>query len=341
MKKIILLSITLAVLIALTCVAYFVYDLNRPITALKEKKTFQIEKGEGVNQVALKLKDQGIMNNTFNWETYLWMKEQENALQAGTYELTPGLSSIGLANKFIKGNIMPREIKVTIPEGFTAKDIDGRLAEKGLVKQGEFIKRVENYKGNKEFCSLPEGVGNKESCSADSLEGYLFPDTYIFFEDATVDEIINKMLVTFDKRLTTDLRQEIARQGKSVKDVIILSSVVEKEVRGLEDMKKAASVFYNRLAAGMPLESDATVNYIIGKGRRQATLEDISIDSPYNSYRYKGLPPGPISNPGLNAIKAVIYPAETNYFYFLSPENNSTIFSKTLEEHNKAKQKYL
>lgn len=339
--KITLWIILTAIFAAVMGLAYFIYDTNRSLPDLTKEQVFKIEKGDGVNQVALRLKQQGIIRNTFNFETYLWLNKQEDDLQAGEYSLNPGVSVVGLVQKFIAGNIVPQEVWITIPEGFTGKEIEERLVEKGLAKEGEFIKKITNYKGNKNLCTLPEGVGSKKDCSADSLEGYLFPDTYKFFKDATIDEIINKMLVNFDKKLTTDLRKEIEQQDKTVEEIIILASIIEKEVSNTEDAKKVASVFYNRLAIDMRLESDATVNFATGKSRRQATLEDIEIDSLYNTYLYGGIPPSPISNPGLNAIEAAIYPAETDFFYFLSPEDGSTIFSKTFEEHLVAKNKYL
>lgn len=313
---------------------YFVYDINRSLPDLQTQKTFMIEKGDGVNQIAGKLQEQGIIKKTFNFETYLWLKNQEGALKSGEYELKPGMSAKELAMVFTEGNALPKEIQVTIPEGFTIKDIEERLVEKGLSKEGDFIGKTKAHRydfiGQSDFGStLP------------SLEGYLFPDTYRFYKDAPLEEIINKMLNNFDKKITTDLREEIERQGKSLREVIIVASIIEKEVRDVEEMKKVASVFYNRLEINMPLESDATVNFVTGKNRRQATSQDISLDSPYNTYIYKNLPPGPISNPGLNAIKAAIYPDQTDYLYFLSPESGPTIFSRTLEEHNRAKAKYL
>lgn len=314
---------------------YFTYDISRPLGSLEEKKVFTIEKGDGVNQVAIKLKEQNILKRTFNFETYLWLRNLEDNLQAGEYQLTSDLSAKDLAHKFTQGDILPAEVWVTIPEGFTSKEIEKRLLEKGLIsKEGEFTKKIENY----EY----DFIGQSDySGILPSLEGYLFPDTYKFYRDSSLPEIINKMLANFNQKLTTDLVDEIKHKGKSVREIVILASIVEKEVRSIEDMRKVASVFYNRLEIGMALESDATVNFATGKSRRQATFEDLETDSPYNTYRYKGLPPSAISNPGLNAIMATVYPDDTDYLYFLSPENGSTIFSRTLDEHNKAKAQYL
>lgn len=313
---------------------YFVHDINKPLPDLKKAKVLVVEKGDGVNQVAFKLKDQDILEQTFNFETLLWLRKQENKLQAGEYKLNPGISAKELANTLVAGNTLLQEIQITIPEGFTSKDIEKRLVEKELSSQDTFTNAIKNYRYD---FSGQEDYGK----TLPSLEGYLFPDTYKFYKGASIQEIINKILTNFDKKLATDLRDEIKSQGKTIHEIIIMASIIEKEVRNVDEMKKVASVFYNRLAIDMPLESDATVNYATGKSRRQATYDDIKIDSLYNTYLYKGLPAGPISNPGLNAIRAAIYPEKTDYYYFLSPENGSTVFSKTLEEHSLAKAKYL
>lgn len=332
--KVIVILFLLIDAVIISAILYFVYDINKPLPDLQETKVFVVEKGDGVNQVAFKLKDQDILEQTFNFETFLWLRRQENKLRAGEYKLAPGISAKELANILVMGNALPQEIRVTIPEGFTGKDIEKRLIERGLVSQGTFTNTIRNYRydfsGQRDYGkTLP------------SLEGYLFPDTYKFYKDASVQEIINKMLVNFDKKLTSDLRDEIKNQDKTIQEIIITASIIEKEVRDVDEMRKVASVFYNRLVINMPLESDATVNYATGKNRRQATYDDIQVDSPYNTYLYKGLPAGPISNPGLDAIRAAIYPEKTDYYYFLSPENGPTVFSKTLEEHNFAKVKYL
>jgi UPF0755 protein len=177
--------------------------------------------------------------------------------------------------------------------------------------------------------------------SAISFEGYLFPDTYIFSKKAAVEEIIQKMLDNFDKKITAEIQKEIARQDKNLEEIVNLASIVQQESTSSEEMAKIAGVFYNRLNIGMALQSDATINYITGKGMRQPLLEDTKIDSPYNTYKYKGLPPTPICNPGIEAIKAAIWPEQHDYFYFLHPLSSPTVFSKTLEEHNINKAKWL
>jgi UPF0755 protein len=174
-----------------------------------------------------------------------------------------------------------------------------------------------------------------------SLEGFLFPDTYQISYSAGEKDIIRMMLANFDKKLTKDLREEIVRQNKTIFEIVTMASLLEKEVRTAEDKKLVAGVLWKRLKNRIPLQVDAAVSYITGKKTVKITKEDTQIDSPYNTYKYLGLPLGPISNPGLESIKASIYPKESRYWYYLSTPEGQTIFSRTLEEHNIAKAKYL
>ncbi len=174
-----------------------------------------------------------------------------------------------------------------------------------------------------------------------NLEGFLFPDTYKFYRETTAKKIIEKMLNNFDKKLSSEIKEEIKSQNKTIFEIIILASMVEKEAGREEDMKKVADVFLNRLEVNHPLQSDATINYVVGEGRNKASHEDLQIDSFYNTYKYNDLPPAPICNPGLNAINAVVYPAGTDYFYFLTDPEGRAYFAKTFEEHQRNRAEYL
>ena len=174
-----------------------------------------------------------------------------------------------------------------------------------------------------------------------SLEGYLYPDTYRVYKQTDLEAIVEKMLNNFDAKLTTEMRDEIKKQKKTIFEVLTLASIVEKEMYGYENRRVVAGIFYNRLKVGMPLQSDVTVNYITKKGTTRPSLDDTHIDNPYNTYVNKGLPPGPVCNPSIEAIKAVIYPADTDYMYFLTNEKEQIIFSKTYEEHLRNINKHL
>jgi UPF0755 protein len=171
------------------------------------------------------------------------------------------------------------------------------------------------------------------------LEGYLFPDTYEITLGNNCDDILNAMLENFDQKLTPALRTEITNQKKSIFEEITMASLLEKEVKTLDDKKIVSGILWKRISIGMPLQLDSTVNYATGKSDASVLIKDTKIDSPYNTYKYPGLPKGPISNPGMDSIMAAIYPKATNYWYYLS--DGKTIFSETLEQHDIAKAKYL
>jgi UPF0755 protein len=175
-----------------------------------------------------------------------------------------------------------------------------------------------------------------------TLEGFLFPDTYRIFRDAGAERIIEKMLDNFGDKLTSQMREDIKKQERTIYETIIMASIIEKEVRTPEDMQIVSGIFWDRIKNGQALESCATLAYILGVNKAQYSEEDTKIDSLYNTYKYRGLPPSPISNPGLNAIKAAIYPKYTEYNYFLSrPDTGETVFSRTYAEHLENKRKYL
>ncbi|MBI3458735.1 endolytic transglycosylase MltG, partial [Candidatus Azambacteria bacterium] len=172
-------------------------------------------------------------------------------------------------------------------------------------------------------------------------EGYLFPDTYRIFKDESLKYLIEKIFNNLDSKLTVDLRNEIRSQGKTIFEIITMASIIEKEVKTPDDKKIVAGILWKRLSVNMPLQVDASLGYITGKTSRQLTKNDLSLTSPYNTYTYRGLPRGPISNPSLESIMAATYPQESEFWYYLSTKNGQTIFSKNFEDHKKAKQKYL
>jgi UPF0755 protein len=243
-----------------------------------------------------------------------------------------------IANKMVQGDVIRDE--VVILEGWDTKDIGKYLESKGICKQDYFISLIknpstgsgrENYSGEFSF------LGDKPK-DAD-LEGYLFPDTYEIGRGESCEDILIAMLANFEKKLTPDLRTEIINQKKSIFDIVIMASMIEKEIRAIGDKKIISGILWKRLAIGMPLQLDCTINYVTGKSDPAVLTKDTKIDSPYNTYKYKGLPRGPISNPGIDSITAAIYPTQTKYLYWLS--DGKTFFSETLDQHNAAKAKYL
>lgn len=311
--------------------------INRPYNIQDNTaREFIIKEGEKVKQISANLEKEELISGKDFFEIYVWQERVASRIQAGNYELSSSMTIPEIVDIFIAGEVKSDDIYITIPEGFSNKEIDKRLAEKGLILEGEFLdfdKKQDVDSSEYEFLQdKPKEAG---------LQGYYFPDTYIYYKNSSLKDIAKKMLDNFDRKLSLELKEETKKQNKSVFETIILASIIEKEAKFPEDMKKISNVFQNRLNAGQKLQSDATINYITGSGRTQSTFEDLQIDSPFNTYKYAGLPPGPISNPGIAAIEAAVYQEKTDYFYFLTKSDGKAIFSKTYNEHLKNKSKYL
>jgi UPF0755 protein len=314
---------------------YITYQICQPM-----KKTegdfveVMIKKGMSVKEIAAELEEKNIVRSAFWFEMYVWYKKEGGYMQAGKYAVDRSLNISEIAQMFSGGQVVSNEVQATIPEGFTKAQIIARLIESGIASASQMgDEAAADYDVQYKFlATASEKAG---------LEGFLFPDTYRFDKDVKKEEVVKKFLENFDRKLTPDLREEISRQGKTIFQIVTLASIIQQEAMNEAEMPQISGVFWNRLNKGMLLQSDATVNYITGKSMRQVTLEDIKIKSSYNTYLYAGLPPGPICNPGIGAIRAAIYPQASSYFYFLHPPGGPAVFSKTAEEHNRNRAKYL
>ncbi len=282
----------------------------------QEDKLFIINRGEGVREIAKNLESQGFIRSRRFFELYVFLNDKALRLQSGEYKLNPYLDISQIAEKLFLGLVIPSDIRVTIPEGFSLRQIDARLAYLNLIEEGELLER--SY-----------------------LKGYLFPDTYMFDKRAGLDQIVDTMKANFDRKLTQELRERIKTQERTIEDVIIMASLIEEEVAEDYDRRIVSGIFWRRLDNNHLLQSCATIAYILGVNRRRYSFEDTRVESPYNTYLNLGLPPSPISNPGLSAIKAAINPKTTNYNFFLSDAEGRTVFSRTFQEHRIAKQRYL
>jgi len=268
----------------------------------EESEVFLVKKGEGARTISQNLKEEGLIKFAFFFKAYVLVKKQGAKLQAGEYELSPSMNIPEIVNKMASGDRIKKTI--TIIEGWTIKDIEELLRDRGGTVPLE-------------------------------LEGYLFPDTYEISPEEGIEEIVGRMLVNFDKKVSSRFGEELSSE------IIIMASLLEKEVQTLEDKKIVSGILWKRLEIGMPLQVDATITYITGRKTTEIFKEELQIDSPYNTYKYKGLPLGPICNPGLESIEAAIHPELSSYWFYLSTLGGETIFSKTLKEHNQAKEKYL
>ena len=309
------------------------YQISTPLNAADSKeKIFVITGGEGVKEIAIHLEKENFIRGAFYFKTDIWFQNLETKMQAGEYLISSGMSIKDMARKFSEGDIISNEIEVTFPEGFTIRDMEERLAQKGFENMN--LSQFKPIFFGSYFPFL-------RNINVVNLEGFLFPDTYSFNKSWSSREIVEKILGNFDKKISSDLLLEINRQGKSIFDIVVMASIIEKEVRTSEDKKLVSGILWKRWGIGMPLQADATVVYASGKKNGYVTFEDLKISSPYNTYLHIGLPVGPISNPGLESIVAAIYPQSSDFWYYLSKPSGETVFSKTLTEHNNEKIKYL
>ena len=240
------------------------------------------------------------------FKVYLNFSGVSKRILAGEYSLSPGLSLFGIVRELLRG---PGEIWITIPEGLRREEVAQKFAT-SLGKDKSFVQ---------EFLSSSEGK-----------EGFLFPETYLFPKDTLQKKIVEKMLLTFDTKVGLTIKRED----------VILASIIERETRSAEERPVVAGILENRLKIGMPLQVDATIQYVKG-GWESITLADRGIQSSFNTYLNRGLPPAPICNPGLSSLKAALNPSETEYLYYLHDARGVIHYAKTLGEHNQNIQKYL
>ncbi|MEI7891278.1 MAG: endolytic transglycosylase MltG [bacterium] len=324
------------VLAIIACLFYVFFKINYSIGGATLKKIVLVEKGDNALVVGEKLNKAGVIDGKYFLALYLWKEGNLHKLVAGVYDFPVGLKIPEIASIITGGQVAMTRIPITFPEGLTLRQMAEKISSNGFSGE-EFLSITSNpnqiLRDKYEFLKeIPEGK---------SLEGYLFPDTYYFAKDASSADIIDKMLKNFGGKITQNILDEIGAQKKSLYEIITMASIVEGEVAIDADRKIVAGLFWNRLSIGMTMGSDATLEYVLGGNKRQHSIAETKTDSPYNTYLYKGLPPGPVSNPGISSIMAAVYPQTSEYVYFLSdPKTGKTIFSKTFQEHVANKDKY-
>lgn len=311
-----------------------------------EEIQFRIIKGQSSKEIAKNLESQGIIKNDWVFWAYAWLKGESDELKSGTYVLSPSMPASKILDKIVSGDTLKE--KLTIIEGWNLRDLAWHFENRGMFQAEElmelagfppYAESARGMPGNEDFSKQYDFLSDKPKNI--TLEGFLFPDTYLIDPEATLKEIVEEVLLNFNEKLTPDLRAEIKNQNKSIFEIITMASLLEKEVRTYDDKQMVAGVLWKRLEINMPLQVDATITYLTAKKTTQITKNDLAIDSPYNTYQYFGLPLGPIANPGIDSVKAAIYPKSNGFWYYLSTPEGETIFSETLEQHNTAKVKYL
>lgn len=313
MKRVaLLLLLGLGVLLAL-------FFLPRAGTA--EKVTVEFEEGASRMEVAQRLYRAGAVGNPYHF--WLIATLGRHQLVAGEYEVSASEGAEGILAKLKEGRVKMH--RVTFPEGWTARQMAKRLEAKGLVLADDFLaEAMEPSLDPDPFPWLPAGM---------PLEGFLFPDTYFFAKNFSAREIAGIMLRRFAEMLPDDAVERAGALGLSLGEAVIVASMVEAEARLDRERPVIAGVIYNRLRRKMPLQIDATVQYALPQRKARLTYADLKVNSPYNTYRHRGLPPGPIGNPGLASLKAALHPARHDFLYYVARPDGSHYFSRTYEEH--------
>jgi len=286
-----------------------------------------VPKGASAHEIANKLAAAGILRNRLLFLIAAKTMRAEKELKFGDYELHTGMAPVAIIRELTAGHVTRR--RLTVPEGFTVEQIGRLLERRGLANKEAFLAQTRRV----ELLSVP-GLDN------DALEGFLFPDTYYVAGEENPENLLRMMVNRFEEVYRRESLGSTLSDDYDVFDIVRIASIVEKEAFLDSEKPLIAGVIYNRLRKNMRLDCDVTIQYGLNKFGRRLTYADLAHDSPYNSYIYKGLPPGPICNPGRASLHAALHPAETDYLYFVSKNNGTHHFSKTLSEHNRAVRKY-
>lgn len=314
----------LAVAVISFFIAGLLYGAAQPISFnSSEPVTIIIKQGMSANDIAALLRQQGLIKNTVSFRLYVHWQGLANSLQAGEYSFTPDMNMQKMIAMLAKGEVAYRQF--TIPEGYTVDQIAALLESKQIANAAKFKAAAKNYQ--------PFAYIEADARVSYQSEGFLFPDTYRVPRGISEEELLRFMTTEFDRHFTAAMRDKAKQHGLTMREVVILASLVEKEAQVEKERPLIAGVFLNRIRQAMPLQSCATIQYILGYPKAELSIKDTEIPSPYNTYLNMGLPPGPIANAGMASIMAVLEPAATDYLYFVADSKGVHHFSRTYEEH--------
>jgi len=334
----VVLSLLLFMAAAAGGVLLYIWNGLRPAPPGEPVK-IEIPKGISANRTADLLEQHGIIRNAFLFKYYLLYKKEGGQFQAGLYEMRPGMTNDEIIAMLNEGRtVKPPTFRFTIPEGYTLERIADKLAAEGLVDRAKFLELADSAEARK-WSSAAASIPDDERL-IHPLEGYLFPDTYEMETGSTEADILKRMMAELDRKLDQlpeGWQEMLEERNMTLHDLLTVASLIEREVAVEEERPIVASVIYNRLARGMPLQVDATVQYALGETKDRLLDEDLGIDSPYNTYKIPALPPGPIASPSLASILAALEPEETDYLYYVLMRDGSRthLFAKTMEEHQR------
>lgn len=331
MKRIFL--ILLIIIPVLFLVGLIWWNVNtKAFSSHGTSEDFLVTKGSSASAIGFNLQEQKLIRSALAFKIYIQINGLQKKIVAGDYRISPSWSISKIAEQLTKG---PQELWVTILEGLRKEEI----AEKIIKTLGKIGDEANNFRS--EFLALSK-----------DKEGYLFPDSYIFAKDVKASTVVDKMLATFDKRVDSSIKAEIAKSGYTLDEVITMASLIERETRTDEERPIVAGILYKRIAKGWPLQVDASVQYVIATSKCKSspqtciwwpviTINDRKIKSGFNTYTNRGLPPSPICSPGLSSIKAAVYPTPSDYWFYIHDKNGQIHYTKTIEEHNLNIAKYL
>jgi len=333
-KRVVKLGLVLLLVVLVTAAAawQFAYRQGQPMDPNEQDMIeVRIPQYSTAHSVAAILIEKGLIRDERVFLAYCYWQGHEKDLQAGLYDFSKSQSLAQIIQQLVEGKV--KQMALTVPEGYTVRQIGELLVKNGICSPQQWQAALQiSY----DYPFLQPGLNDPEK----RLEGYLYPDTYTIEDQTGAESIINMMLTRFNRVWEDNFKSQAAGRQLHVGRVITVASLIEREAQVADERKRIAGVIYNRLQKGMPLQIDASVIYALGEHREIVTYQDLEIDSPYNTYKHAGLPPGPIASPGLAAIEAAVNPEPHNYYYYVAKGDGSHQFSITYLEHLEAVQKY-
>lgn len=306
-------------------------SLLQPLSKQPKPTRVEIPVGATPFEIGSRLEQRRIIRSGMAYAIYLMAQKEKQPCLPGRYVLSPDMQPIEILRQLRlgPGNSPYDTVRVVFPEGYTIAQIAKRLDEKGITDEKAFL-RVATQSQVLEIWNydFPKPVG--------SLEGYLFPDTYDFLPNSSPEKVLDQMLSNFSKRFVRPYRQQMEQHKHEIHELVTIASLIEREARVAQDRPRIAGVIENRLTRNMPLQIDASVIYALGRHKTRVLYRDLQVDSPYNTYRNRGLPPGPIANPGKESLEAALIPESHDYLYYVAQHDGSHIFTRSYGEHQRA-----
>ena len=331
MKRLFLFLVALAVAGAVGAAGFLYMRTSEPFKGYQGAEQFvTIEPGSGSRTIGQRLIDAGVVRDAVTFRAALWLSGRARSLQAGEFRFDRPMTPADVIDKIARGDV--HNLRITFPEGLTIREMARIYEQQGFGTAADFIEAAGDTSGIRDI-----------DMEATDVEGYLFPETYSVPRGTTGSTLVSLMVGRFRQLFTAEMQRSAQAQGLTPRDAVALASLVEKETAQPAERPVVAAVYLNRLKIGMGMQADPTVIYALQRaGRYDGNLrrDDLLFDSPYNTYRYSGLPPGPIASPGLASLQAAVSPAAVDYLYFVSRNDGSHVFARTLAEHNENVRRY-